>query len=42
MELFFPDVCERLDFSTLRILEKELFTDFPGGSLREPDVVAWL
>ena len=40
MRLFYPDVAERLDFETLRFLEKELFTDFPEGSRREADVVA--
>jgi len=40
LKLFYPDVAERLDFATLRFLEKELFTDFPEGSRREADVVA--
>lgn len=42
LELFFPKVAKRLDFATLRFLDKELFTDFPEGSLREADVVAEL
>ncbi len=40
LKLFYPDVAERLDFATLRFLEKELFTDFPEGSRREADIVA--
>ena len=40
LELFYPDEAARLDFGTLRFLDKELFTDFPEGSLREADVVA--
>ena len=40
LTLFYPDVAERLDFETLKFLEKELFTDFPEGSRREADVVA--
>ena len=40
LELFCPDIAARLDFGTVRFLEKELFTDFPEGSLREADVVA--
>ena len=32
LDLFYTDVAERLDFGTLRFLEKELFTDFPEGS----------
>ena len=40
LKLFYPDVAERLDFETLRFLEKELFTDFPEGSRREADIVA--
>jgi hypothetical protein len=42
MELFFPDVAERLDFQSQRLVDKELFTDFPEGRLREADVVAEL
>ena len=34
-----PDVAARLDFTTLEFLDKELFTDFPEGSVREADVV---
>ena len=40
IRLFYPDVAERLDFESVRFLEKELFTDFPAGSRREADVVA--
>ena len=40
LELFYPDEAARLDFGTLRFLDKELFTDFPEGSPREADVVA--
>ena len=40
LELFYPDVAARLNFTTLEFLDTELFTDFPGGSVREADVVA--
>ena len=40
LELFCPDIAARLDFGTVHFLEKELFTDFPEGNLREADVVA--
>ena len=40
LELFYPDAAARLDFTTLEFLDKELFTDFPEGSVREADVVA--
>ena len=40
LELFYPEVAARLDFTTLELLDKELFTDFPEGSVREADVVA--
>jgi hypothetical protein len=40
LELFCPEAASRLDFGTLRFLDKELFTDFPEGSMREADVVA--
>ncbi len=40
LELFYPDVAARLDFTTLEFLDKELFTDFPDGDVREADVVA--
>lgn len=40
LELFYPDVAQLLDFSTVRFFDKELFTDFPEGSLREADLVA--
>ncbi|TDI34263.1 MAG: transposase, partial [Acidobacteria bacterium] len=38
--LFYPDVAKQLDFSQVRFLNAELFTDFPDGSVREADVVA--
>ena len=40
MELFFPDVAERLDFERVTFLDREMFTDLPEGSVREPDLVA--
>lgn len=42
LKLFCPEVEERLDFETLELIDKELFTDFPEGSPREADVVAKL
>ena len=35
-----PDVAARLDFTTRELLDKEIFTDSPEGSVREADVVA--
>ena len=40
VEMFFPLVAARLDFSSVVFLDKELFTDVPKGLLREPDLVA--
>lgn len=40
LQLFCPDIAEALDFSTLRFLDKEVFTDIPMGDLREADLVA--
>ena len=40
MELFFPDVHKRLNFFKITFLDKEVFTDFPTGERRYPDVVA--
>ncbi len=40
LELFFPELAARLEFSRVQFLDKELFTDFPEGSRREPDLVA--
>jgi hypothetical protein len=40
MELFFPDVAARLDFSTVTFLDKEVFTDVPQGRQRTLDLVA--
>ncbi len=42
LELFFPDVAERLDYETVQFLDKELPMDFPRGTTREVDVVARL
>ena len=40
VELFFPDVAEHLDFARVTFLDREMFTDLPEGSVREPDLVA--
>ena len=40
MELFFPEVANRLDFSRVTFLDKEVFTDLPQGKQREADLVA--
>jgi hypothetical protein len=40
LELFYPDVAARLNFETLRLLDKELFADVPEGPKREADIVA--
>jgi hypothetical protein len=40
LELFFPEAAARLDLTEVRFLDKEVFTDLPEGSLREPDLVA--
>ena len=40
IELFYPDVAKQLDFSTIHLLDKELFTDIPAGLHREPDFIA--
>ena len=42
LELFLPEVAARLDFSSLRFPNREVFTAFPEGQRREPDVVAEL
>jgi predicted transposase/invertase (TIGR01784 family) len=42
LELFLPEVAERLDFGTLRLLDKEVFANVPDGKVREADVVARL
>ncbi len=39
MELFFPEVAKRLDFSRIRLLDVSLFTDLPEGARREPDLL---
>ena len=39
MELFFPEVSGHLDFTRIKLLDKEMFTDLPSGELREPDLV---
>src|SRR3990172_5978975 len=41
LELFYPEVEARLDFETLRFLDKEVFT-LPEGSSRKVDVLAEL
>lgn len=41
LELFYPEVAAELDFSApVTFLDKEMFTDFPDGSLREADTLA--
>jgi hypothetical protein len=40
LELFFPEVAARLDFTRVTFLDKEVFTDVPEGSRRELDLVA--
>ena len=40
LELVYPELAKRTDFSTLHLLDKELFTDFPEGTMREADLVA--
>lgn len=40
LELFYPDVAARLDFTQTTFLDKEMFTDLPQGSRREADLVA--
>ncbi len=40
MELFYPHIAARLDFSRTTLYDKELFTDLPQGRQREADVVA--
>lgn len=40
MQLFFPDVADRLDFSRVTFLDKEVFTDLPQGAQREADLAA--
>jgi predicted transposase YdaD len=42
MELFFPEAAARLDFQTLRFVDKEAFANVPDGTVREADVVARL
>ncbi len=42
LEMFYPEVATRLDFETLRLLDKELFADIPEGLKREADLVAEL
>ena len=39
IELFFPDVAGYLEADSIIFLDKELFTDLPGGERREADVV---
>ena len=40
MRVFFPAEAERLNFATLRFLDKELIINSPGQELRITDVVA--
>ena len=40
VELFYPDVAAELDFSRVRFLDKETFTDLPDGARRTADLVA--
>jgi hypothetical protein len=42
LELFFPEVAARLDFQTLRFVDKEVFANVPDGTVREADIVAKL
>jgi hypothetical protein len=42
LELFFPEAAARLDFQTLRFLDKEVFANVPDGTVREADIVAHL
>lgn len=37
--LFYPDVAKRLDFSRVKFLDKETFTDIPEGEQRRSDLV---
>ena len=39
LELFFPNVALQIDFSSVRYLEQEVFTDFPEGDPRRADTV---
>ncbi|HLK56051.1 MAG TPA: DUF4351 domain-containing protein [Chthonomonadaceae bacterium] len=40
MELFFPEVAIRLDFTRVTFIDKETFTDVPTGAQRRADLVA--
>jgi hypothetical protein len=40
MELFYPDIAERLDFSKTKFLDKESFSHLVTGERRIPDFVA--
>ncbi len=42
LELFFPEEAARLDFQTLRFIDKEVFANVPLGEVRRADVVAEL
>ena len=37
--LFFPTVAEYLEPGSITFLDKEIFTDIPGGERREADIV---
>jgi len=40
LRIFFPAEAERLNFATLRFLDKELIINFSGQELRITDLVA--
>ncbi len=40
LRIFFPAEAERLNFATLKFLDKELVINFPGQELRITDIVA--
>ncbi len=42
LELFFPEAAARLDFRTLRFVDKEVFVNVPEGEVRRADLVARL
>ncbi|MBC8134570.1 MAG: hypothetical protein H8F28_01615 [Fibrella sp.] len=39
-DLFYPEIAARLNFATVQWLDKEVFTDPPGGNQRTADLVA--
>jgi hypothetical protein len=42
LELFFPEAAARLDFQSLRFVDKEVFANVPEGEVRQADIVARL